>query len=98
MHIVFLRFSENTSKAAELMPAHNAWVAKGLADGVFLLVGSLQTQRGGAIIAHGEAREALAARVAADPFVREKVVTAEILEVAPAKADRRLEFLMAESA
>lgn len=94
MHIVLLRFAENKPQAAHFMEGHKAWIAEGLADGVFLVVGSLQPQQGGAILAHGESREALQARVAADPFVKESVVTAEILEVEPAKTDQRLAFLM----
>jgi hypothetical protein len=36
----------------------------------------------------------LQARVDADPFVAENVVSAEIMEIAPARADERLGFLL----
>ena len=39
-------------------------------------------------------RADLQARVEADPFVVENVVTAEILEIDPARADERLGFLL----
>ncbi|HVL77142.1 MAG TPA: hypothetical protein VM406_14095 [Noviherbaspirillum sp.] len=63
-------------------------------DGVFLLVGSLQPGLGGAIVAHATSLPELEARVNADPFVMENVVTTRILQVAPAKADQRLRFLL----
>lgn len=98
MHIILLRFAENKSQAAQFMDGHRAWIAKGMTDGVFLVAGRLQPEQGGAILAHGESNDALQARVAADPFVRESVVTAEILEVTPAKTDQRLDFLMEDAA
>jgi len=94
MFIVFLRFSDNKANAGQFMPGHNAWIEKGLEDGVFLLVGSLQPQQGGAILAHGIDRDTLEQRVEEDPFVQQNVVTAEILEITPGKADPKLEFLL----
>ena len=93
MFIVLLRFSDNKSRAPELMAAHNAWIQKGFDDGVFILVGSLQPNQGGAVVAHGTSPDDLRARVSEDPFVEENVVTAEILEVSPQRADERLSFL-----
>lgn len=94
MFIVLLRFSNNKAKASELMAAHNDWLARGLADGTFLLVGSLQPRAGGAILAHGVTRAVLEARLNQDPFVAHDVVSAELLEVSCSKADPRLEFLL----
>ena len=94
MFIVLLRFSDNKAQAGELMPGHNAWLKNGFDDGVFLLAGSLQPKQGGGILAHNVTFDDLQLRVNADPFVAEKVVTAEILEISPAKADQRLEFLL----
>lgn len=37
----------------------------------------------------------LQGRVNADPFVAENVVSAEVLEITPGKADDRLKFLLA---
>jgi uncharacterized protein YciI len=95
MYVVFLRFSNNKSKAGELMAAHNAWIKRGLDEGVFLLVGSLQPQLGGAVVAHGTTRTELEARILEDPFVMHDVVKPEVLEVSPSKADPRLAFLLA---
>ncbi|MGB2246524.1 MAG: YciI family protein [Alcanivorax sediminis] len=95
MFIVQLRFSEHRDKAKEYMDAHNAWLRQGFDDGVFLLAGSLDSGMGGGILAHGASRQALEQRVQTDPFVVEGVVTAEVVELAPAKADPRLEFLLA---
>ena len=94
MHIVLLKFADNRAKAGELMDGHNAWLARGFDDGVFLLAGSLAGGQGGAIVAHGAAREALERRVGEDPVVAGGVVRAEIVEIAPARADERLGFLL----
>lgn len=94
MFLVLLKFSSNQAKAGELMAAHNEWIARGLADGSFLLVGSLQPRAGGAILAHGLTRAALETRVEQDPFVQHDVVRAELLEISCSKADSRLEFLL----
>lgn len=94
MHIVLLKFAEHKDQAALHMDAHNAWLKRGFDDGVFILAGSLQPRRGGAIVAHGCTLEELQARVADDPFVLARVVEAEILEVSPSRADDRLSFLL----
>ncbi|MCB1436062.1 MAG: hypothetical protein KDJ46_02700 [Rhodobiaceae bacterium] len=94
MFVILLRFGANKAAAAQHMEGHNAWIRQGMADGVFLLVGSLMPNSGGAILARGATREEIAARVDGDPFVAAGVVQAEILEIAPARADERLAFLL----
>jgi uncharacterized protein YciI len=89
-----LRFSQQKDRVGEFMDGHRAWLTQGFDDGVFLVAGMLQQGQGGAIIAHGESREELEARVADDPFVQGQVVTPEILEIDPARADERLQFLL----
>jgi len=95
MFAIFLKFAENRPKAPEFMDAHKAWIKQGFDDGVFLMVGSLQPNMGGAVLAHGVSRDEIETRVNADPFVVEGIVSAEILEISPARADQRLDFLMA---
>lgn len=94
MFIVFLRFSRNKSQAGQFMEGHKAWLQRGFDEGVFLLAGSLQPRLGGVIVAHKEALTALQARLSADPFVAEDIVSTEIVEMSPAKADERLAFLL----
>lgn len=94
MFVVFLRFSANQGSAQQHMAGHQAWIRQGFEDGVFLLTGSLQDRQGGVVLAHGSTREALEARVRLDPFVAEDVVRADIVELAPSRADARLQFLM----
>jgi uncharacterized protein YciI len=94
MFIVLLKFSDNKAKAGQFIDGHKAWIQRGLEEGIFLLVGSLQPNQGGGILAHNTTLLDLESRVKDDPFVAEKVVTAEILEITPAKADARLEFLL----
>jgi uncharacterized protein YciI len=94
MFIVILRFSDNKAKAGQFMEGHKEWIKHGFDDGVFLLAGSLQPNMGGGVVAHHTSLAELQSRVNADPFVAEKVVTAEILEITPSKADARLNFLV----
>lgn len=94
MFIVLLKFSGNKAQASQFMQGHKEWIQRGLDDGVFLLVGSLQPNMGGGIVAHNTSLSDLQSRVKDDPFVAEKVVSAEILEITPSKADERLKFLL----
>ncbi len=95
MFVVTLRFSANKAQAPALMPAHNDWIRAGFDDGVFLMAGSLRPGLGGVVLAHGVTRADLETRVANDPFVAQDVVSADILEIAPGRADDRLAFLLA---
>ncbi len=95
MFIVLLRFSANKDQAGQFTDGHKDWIDRGFADGVFLMVGSLQPSSGGGILAHNTTLQDLERRVGADPFVAENVVDAEIIELSPAKADERLGFLVA---
>ena len=94
MFVVLLKFSGNKAQAGQFMEGHKEWIKRGFDDGVFLLVGSLQTNSGGGILAHNTSLSALQDRVKDDPFVAQDIVTAEILEIAPSKADERLAFLL----
>jgi uncharacterized protein YciI len=94
MFIVLLRFSDNKGQASQFMEGHNEWIRRGFDDGIFLLVGSLQPNLGGGIVAHNLTLSDLQSRVNDDPFVSENVVSAEILEITPSKADERLKFLL----
>jgi uncharacterized protein YciI len=95
MFIVLLKLTENKGQAGQLMEGHNAWIRRGFDDGVFLLTGTLQPTLGGGILAHNTSLADLKARVNGDPFVAANVVSAEIVEVTPARTDERLDFLRA---
>lgn len=95
MFIILLKFGPNKAKAGDHMKGHKDWIAKGFDDGVFLMVGSLQPNIGGGILANGTTRAEIEQRVQDDPFVSEGIVEAEILELDPARADDRLGFLAA---
>ena len=58
------------------------------------MVGSLQCDPGGGIVAHNTTLSDLQSRVNNGPFVMENVMSAEIIEITPAKADERLKFLL----
>ena len=94
MFIVLLKFSDNRGQAGQFIEGHKEWIKRGFDDGIFLLVGSLQPNQGGGIVAHNTSLADLQTRVNADPFVAENVVTADILEIAPSRTDDRLDFLL----
>lgn len=94
MHIILLKFASNKTQVGQFMDGHKAWLKRGFDEGVFLLAGSLEPGPGGGILAHNTSSTDLRNRVNDDPFVAEKVVTAEILELDPGKADERLQFLI----
>jgi uncharacterized protein YciI len=94
VYVVLLRFAEHRGATSQHMQAHNAWIAEGFADGVFVLVGSLQPSQGGAIVARATTLEDLQRRVDRDPFVVAGVVTAEILAITPSRTDPRLDLLL----
>ncbi len=73
MFIITLKFSSNKTQANEFMKAHNEWIKRGFDDGVFLLVGSLQPNLGGAIMAHNISLSDLKNRINEDPFVAKKL-------------------------
>lgn len=94
MFIVLLKFSGNKARAGQFMEGHKEWIKRGFDDGVFLLAGSLQPNLGGGIVARNTSLSELQSRVRADPFVVEDVVSAEILEITPSRADERLTALL----
>jgi uncharacterized protein YciI len=96
MFIVLLRFSQNRSKAPALLAAHKEWINQGFEEGLFVLVGSLEPAVGGGILARHTSRAELLQFVNRDPFVVADVVKAEVLQLAVARSDPRLEFLLEE--
>lgn len=94
MFIILLTFSENKALAGQFMDGHKGWLKQGFDDGIFLLAGSIKPGRGGAILAQGGSLEELEDRVNLDPFVKENVVQAELLEIESARTDDRLAFLL----
>jgi len=95
MFVVLLKFSGDKSKAPQFMSAHNEWIKRGFDDGIFLLTGTLQPGLGGGIVAHNTSLADLKRRIDGDPFVAQKIVSPEIIEIAPGKTDERLKFLAA---
>jgi len=94
MFTVLLTFSDNKDLASQHMDEHKAWLQRGFDDGVFLLSGSMAGGAGGAIVANTVERAELDERIAADPFVEHRVVSAQVIEFKPSMADQRLAFLL----
>lgn len=92
--VITLRFSGRRKDAALHQEGHRQWVERGFAAGRFLAVGSLAGAAGGCILAHDVTRAQLQRFLQADPFVAHGVVQAEIVAFTPARADRRLSFLV----
>jgi uncharacterized protein YciI len=96
MFIILLKFSSNQQQAGQFMEGHKQWVKRGFDEGVFLLAGSLEPNLGGGILADCASLTDLQKRVKDDPFVADNIVSAEILEISPAKANEKLKFLLRE--
>lgn len=94
MFVILLKFSTNKDKAGQYMEGHNQWIKHGFNDGVFLLVGGLPSGAGGGLLAHNASLADIQQRVSQDPFVEHGIVTAEIIEIKPARVDERLQFLL----
>tara|TARA_B110001454_G_C12723230_1_gene435986 strand:+ start:21276 stop:21566 length:291 start_codon:yes stop_codon:yes gene_type:complete len=94
MFVVLLKFSSHRDQAGKFMDGHMKWLKQGFNDGIFLLSGTIKPRLGGAIIANNTSLNELSKRVDSDPFVIEKIVTAEIVEIEPGKADQRFDFLL----
>ena len=94
MHIILLKFTDNGHNAAPHLTGHKAWLARGLEDGVFLMAGTLGPDLGGAILARGVSLAKIQDRVNQDPFVRENIVSAEVLEFSPSVASEDVRFLL----
>jgi len=86
MYIVKLEFSSHRIRARDWMDEHNRWIQRGFDDGVFLLTGSLESNRGGVVLAANTTLEALQARIKDDPFVAHGVVEASVCAIAPSRA------------
>jgi uncharacterized protein YciI len=93
MFVVILRFSNAKTKAGQHMEGHKEWINRGFDEGIFVMTGSVHPNQGGMVFAANTSRPDLEKRVSSDPFVVEGVVSAEIFEVTPSRADPRLAFL-----
>jgi uncharacterized protein YciI len=92
MFVITLKFADK-SKAPEHMAGHKAWIEKYFEAGRFQLVGSLEPNAGGAIIATGGDYTEMENIVREDPFVEHGIVKAEILHISPNKIVQGLEKL-----
>jgi uncharacterized protein YciI len=93
MFIILLSYTKPLEEVDRFLEPHKAWVAKGFADGVFVLSGGQKPRTGGCILALGDAREAIEAKVAQDPFVLHGVATAQVIGVRPGRVDERIGLL-----
>lgn len=96
MYIVLLRMTPNRERAAAVASQHKAWIEQGIADGVFLLAGTLEPKLGGVVLASGLSRAELDARIVLDPFVQVGAVVPEVLTVTPSLVHQRLRTLSAD--
>lgn len=82
--VIFLRFGPNRAQAGQWMAEHRQWIETGIADGCFLMAGSLDEGQGGMVLAAARVRAEIEARLAQDPFVIHDVVTVQIHTAEPA--------------
>ena len=94
MFIIFLKFSDNKKLAGSYMEEHNKWIKKGIEDNQFMIIGSLQPNQGGCIIATSPSFSEVEQRVKQDPFVEHNIVQYEIHEFAPSITHKTFDFLL----
>ena len=68
------------------LPSHVEWLKRGYSDGVFLASGRRVPRTGGVILARGEDRDAIEARLREDPFQRLGLAQVEIIPFEPSMA------------
>ena len=80
MFVVLLTYQRPLAEIDRRMRAHVAFLEEGYRAGLFVASGRQVPRRGGVILAVSPTREALAALMEHDPFIREGLATFEIVE------------------
>ena len=86
LFVIDLTYTAPLEEVDALIGRHMASLDRGYAEGVFLVSGRKNPRTGGVIIAVGNARHAIEARVTTDPFVEEGVAEATVTESLPGNA------------
>lgn len=94
MYMVLLTYTAPLAEIDRHGAAHRDWLKTCYDDGIFLASGPQEPRVGGAILAHGLARDELVARLAQDPFAQAGIATYQVIQVAVRLADPRLAFLL----
>jgi uncharacterized protein YciI len=90
MFIVELQYTADLARIDARMPAHVAFLKKYYAAGNFVVSGRKIPRDGGIIVAIGESRDAIAAIMKEDPFVKHGLADVRIVEF---RASQRAEDL-----
>ena len=90
MFVIELTYKASLQQIDAHMAAHVAFLKKYYASGNFVVSGRQIPRVGGIIVAVGDSREQLAAIMAEDPFCREGLADARIVEF---RASQRARFL-----
>ncbi|OKO91489.1 hypothetical protein AC629_02495 [Bradyrhizobium sp. NAS80.1] len=93
MFIILLTYTKPLDEVDRHLTAHKAWVKQGFEEGVLILSGGQRPRTGGALLALGDNRSAIQARVDQDPFILAGVATAMVIEVVPSTLHDRLDWL-----
>lgn len=83
IYVAVLTYVRPLEEIDAQLPAHVDWLKRGYADGVFLASGRRIPRTGGVILARGESREAIEARLREDPFQRLGLAQVEIIPFEP---------------
>lgn len=83
IYVAVLTYVRPLEEIDAQLPAHVDWLKRGYADGVFLASGRRIPRTGGVILARGESREAIEARLREDPFQRLGLAELELIPFEP---------------
>ncbi|WP_280153965.1 YciI family protein [Piscinibacter sp. XHJ-5] len=93
MLIVILTYEKPLEEIDALMSRHVAWLKRHYASGLFIASGRQVPRVGGVILARSGDRDALAAAMGEDPFVKHGAARFEIVEFTPSMTARGAEAL-----
>ncbi|WDD91534.1 YciI family protein [Burkholderia sp. FERM BP-3421] len=95
MYLIISNYIVDPAKVDPHRKSHADWVAKHVADGTFIIAGPKDTKAGGVILARSIDKAALAAIIAEDSFVTEKLVENQIVAFDPVFATEQFSALKA---
>jgi uncharacterized protein YciI len=94
MFVVLVKYLKPLKEIDAHLEEHRRFLDTGYASGYLLASGPRVPRTGGVILAHAPSRDHLRAFLNEDPFGKAGLVSYEVLEFAPVKADPRLEEIL----
>ncbi|GIG60024.1 hypothetical protein Lfu02_43960 [Longispora fulva] len=85
MYIVTLTYTAPLTEIDARLDEHNGWLEHHYAAGLLVGSGRRIPREGGVIVVRDAARDVLDAALAEEPFLRDAVATAQVVEFTPSR-------------